>query len=175
MPDDALTVVDVISQLNDRGVDAAGTLELLDGYERQIEEQRASLENPQAVLDYLAFFKTFVGRAVGECDRLCRELAGGAQPGHVAVLRQLAADSAVEQRRCLQFRDKCINKPLPFEKMRPLLNEISISTRDQLTAFRDFTRAADRLQALVPPPPPPSRSFDRRALFNRLLKRDDDK
>jgi hypothetical protein len=94
----------------------------------------------------------------------------------VATLRQLAFNSAAEQRRCLVFRDKCINKPLPHERMRPLLNEISITTRDQLTAFRDFTRAADRLDQLlasVPPSQDPSRAFDRRALFTRLLRRDE--
>ena len=70
----------------------------------------------------------------------CRQ---GVRDAHTSTrLRQIASNSAAEQRRCLMFRDKWINKPLPHERMRPLLNDISVTTRDQLTAFRDLTNAA---------------------------------
>lgn len=171
--DGVVTVEQVVEQLGQRRADAVTTLELLEGYRQQVEEHRGALENPQAVNDYLAFFTAFVGRAVAECDRIAAELASGALGGHVERLRQLATESAAEQRRCLQFRDKCINKPLPHERLRPLLNDISITTRDQLTAFRDFSAAADRLATLVaaqPAPPEPKRGIDRRQLFTRLFK-----
>lgn len=173
--DEPLTPDLVVQQLNDRRSDALATLEMLAGYRLQIDEQRAAFENPQLVSDYVAFFQGFVGRAVVECERIAAELPAGPKPAHVAVLRELVATSTAEQRRCLQFRDKCINRPLPHERLRPLLNEISITTRDQLTAFRDFTRAADRIEQLLavnPPPPDPPRVLDRRSLFTRLLKRE---
>ncbi len=61
--------------------------------------------------------------------------------------------------------------------MRPLLNEISVTTRDQLTAFRDLNDVAAKLeQQIKPSGSPPSeeekRSFDRRALFTRLFNKD---
>ncbi|MEO8070460.1 MAG: hypothetical protein ABI652_03590 [Acidobacteriota bacterium] len=168
-----MSVEQIVEQLGQRRADAATTLELLDGYRQQVDEHRGALENPQAVSDYIAFFAGFVGRAVSECDRISAELPSGPRRLHVESLRQLASDSAAEQRRCLQFRDKCINRPLPQERMRPLLNDISITTRDQLTAFRDFAAAADRLATLVaepPAPPEPRRGLDRRQLFTRLFK-----
>lgn len=168
--DEPVTIDVVVEQLAERRADAATTLELLSGYRTQVESERASLENPQAVDDYLTFFTDFVGRAIAECDRMIASLPGGIRQDDIDTLRQWAANSSAEQRRCLLFRDKCINKPLPHERLRPLLNEISITTRDQLTAFRDFTRAADRLAALRPPPPPQKRALDRRELFTRLFK-----
>jgi hypothetical protein len=174
--DEPLTTDAVVRQLNERRADAMTTLEMLEGLRATVAGDLSAFENPQAVGEYIEFFKGFISHAAGECERIAGELAGGPQAAHVTTLRQLAANSAAEQRRCLQFRDKCINRPLPQERMRPLLNEISITTRDQLTAFRDFTRAADRLDQLlagVPPSQDPSRAFDRRALFTRLLRRDE--
>lgn len=168
-----VTLEQVIEQLGQRRSDAVATLELLAGYRDQIERERAALENPQAVSDYLAFFVDFISRAVAECERIVAALPSGVQQADIDTLRQWATNSSVEQRRCLLFRDKCINKPLPHERMRPLLNEISITTRDQLTAFRDFTRAADRLVSLIPAapaPPPPKPGLGRRELFTRLFK-----
>jgi hypothetical protein len=164
---------EVIEQLAARRADAAVTLELLDSYVQKVEAEQRDLENPQAVRDYIAFFVKFVGDAVGLIDHVVGELPQRATHEQVDALRQAASNAAVEQRRCLLFRDKCINKPLPHERLRPLLNEISVTTRDQLTAFRDLSRAAERIQQLLPAPPTaePERAFDRRALFTRFLKR----
>lgn len=174
MTESPIPLEDVVQQLAERRHDAAMTLEHLGMLEAKIGEERAALENPQAVLEYLAFFADFIGRAVAACDRVSAEVAGGVHAGHVAALREIASNSAAEQRRCLQFRDRCINRPLPHERMRPLLNDISVTTRDQLTAFRDLARAADRLEQLLaahPAPPEPPRVLDRRALFTRLIRR----
>lgn len=167
------TVEAVIDQLAARRTDAVATLELLEQQRAQVEADRSLLENPGAILDYIAFFTRFIGDTVEECARLASELSGGVQPGQVDALRQLASNSAAEQRRCLMFRDRWINKPLPHERVRPLLNDISITTRDQLTAFRDLNTAAGRLEALLPKPaepPDPGKAMGRRALFTRIFK-----
>ena len=75
------------------------------------------------------------------------------------------------------FRDKCINRPLPDERMRPLLNEISVTTRDQLTAFRDLTGIAAKLEEQLKPAAPRApeedrKSFDRRSLFTKFFNKD---
>jgi hypothetical protein len=153
--------------------DAVATLELLNGYRQQVEQHRAQLENPQAVSEYLAFFVDMAGSAVAACERIAGELSGGIERRHIDSLREVASRGAAEQRRCLQFRDKCINKPLPHESMRPLLNDLSIATRDQLTALGDLGATADRLETLITKAPEATdsaRSFDRRALFTRLFK-----
>ena len=66
-----------------------------------------------------------------------------------------------------------INRPLPYEQERPLLNRISNETRDQLADYRELTLAATRLAALAgplsAPEPPPAKTMGRRALFNRLF------
>jgi hypothetical protein len=170
-----LVVDAVIQQVSARRSDALATLDLLHGHAQQVEAQSALLENPAAIKDYVEFFVVFVTRAADECARIAAELTTeGAKGEHVMTLRRIAGDSMEEQRRCLQFRDKWINKPLPHEKLRPLLNDISVTTRDQLTAFRDLNSAAERLEKVltpVEPPPPPERTFDRRSLFTRFIKR----
>ena len=131
---------------------------MLRGYREQIEAEAAALENPRAVFEYLDFFNDLVTRAINECERIAAGLRQGISPADLDALRQLASNASAEQRRCLMFRDKCINRPLPDERMRPLLNEISVTTRDQLTAFRDLIGIAakleEQMQAATAPPPP---------------------
>jgi hypothetical protein len=163
-----------IEHLGQRRADALATLELLRGYREQIETSNWILENPTAVLEYIDFFVDMVSRSAAECERIAAELPQGIFGAHPDALRQIASNSAAEQRRCLMFRDKWINKPLPDERMRPLLNEISVTTRDQLTAFRDLNNVAAQLEEFLKPATPPTaedkRAFDRRALFTRLFK-----
>jgi hypothetical protein len=169
------TAEQIVEQIGQRRSDAAVTLELIHGYQAQVDADSAQLENPTAVRDYMAFFEDYITRAIEVCDRVAAALRLFPQAEHAAELRFIATQSSVEQRRCLLFRDKCINKPLPYERMRPLLNEISVTTRDQLTAFRDLATAADRIEQLLPPPLPPQpeadkATFDRRALFRRFIR-----
>ena len=175
MTDEAPVTVDqVIEQLAARRADAVTTLEMLQAHRERVEVEAAQLENPQAVRDYIDYFHKFVGQAVEACQRIAADLTViGVLDAHVAELRQIASNASAEQRRCLLFRDKIINKPLPHERLRPFLNDISVTTRDQLTAFRDLGTAASRLQNLLPPPvlpKEPDRRYDRRALFTRIFK-----
>jgi hypothetical protein len=166
-------VTTAIEQLGQRRADAVTTLEVLQGNRQQTEVDSSSLENPRAVLEYIDFFAEMFSRAAGECERIALELPQGVARAHSDALRQIASNSAAEQRRCLVFRDKCINKPLPDERMRPLLNDISVTTRDQLTAFRDLSNVAGRLEEMLTPSTPSpedKKGFDRRALFTRLFK-----
>jgi hypothetical protein len=165
-----------IEHLGLRSGEGLSTLELLRGYREQVEADAAALENPRAVFEYLDFFNDLVTRTINECERIAAGLRQGVSQPDLDALRQLASNAAAEQRRCLMFRDKCINRPLPHERMRPLLNEISVTTRDQLTAFRDLTGIAAKLeeqmqQAAPPPQDEDKRSFDRRALFTKLFNK----
>lgn len=174
MMNDEPSVQDVIEQLGLRKLDALNTLEMLRGHRARIESERSLLENPAAVLDYLDFFIPAIQEVVAECDRIVGELPASVKRSHIDILRQIAANCRVEQRRCLIFRDKCINRPLPHESMRPLLNDISVTTRDQLTAFYDLNNAAARLERLInttsEPEPDNTRTLGRRQLFTRLFK-----
>jgi hypothetical protein len=164
---------DVIEQLAQRKADALNTLELLRAQRDRVEAEQAFLENPQVVREYLEFFLGAIAEVVAEIERIGGELRERVRRSHVDVLRQIASNCRVEQRRCLAFRDKCINRPLSHEKMRPLLNDISVTTRDQLTAFFDLGNAASRLELAVStsePPPDPRLTLNRRALFTRFFK-----
>lgn len=169
------TVDGVIEQLGLRKADAVNTLEMLRAQRTRVEAERANLENPKVVLEYLDFFIEAVDEVVAAIDRVSAELRVRVQRAHIDLLRQIASNCRVEQRRCLMFRDRCINRPLPNEGMRPLLNDISVTTRDQLTAFYDFNNAAAKLEQIInttspEPEPDPRRTLGRRALFTRLFK-----
>ena len=170
-------VASAIEHLGLRSGEGLSTLELLRGYREQVEADSSALENPRAVLEYIDFFNGLVTSTISECERIAAGLRQGISQADLDSLRQIASNAAAEQRRCLMFRDKCINRPLPDERMRPLLNEISVTTRDQLTAFRDLNGIAAKLEgqikpAVSPPAEEDKRSFDRRALFAKFFNRD---
>ena len=170
---DQPTVHDVIEQLGLRTADAMNTLDMLRGHRDRVEAEQALLESPAAVFEYLDFFIPAIEDVVAACHRIAGELPQGATRSQIDLLRQIAANCRVEQRRCLVLRDKCINRPLPHESMRPLLNDISVTTRDQLTAFYDFDNAAARLDRIIAtnePETDPKRTLGRRQLFTRLFK-----
>jgi len=145
------------------------TIELLRTSRQQISDQSARLESPTAIIQYIDFFIDLLTRVSADLERVAAELPGGPSRAHLETLRQIASNAAAEQRRCLMFRDKWINKPLPYEDMRRLLNQISVDSRDQLTAYRSLNAAADRLDQIAgpPPKPPDDGRLDRRALFTR--------
>jgi hypothetical protein len=166
-----------IEQLGMRSGEGLSTLELLRGYREQVEADAGALENPRAVLEYIDFFNGLVSRTISECERIAAGLRQAVSLADLDAMRQIASNAAAEQRRCLMFRDKCINRPLPDERMRPLLNEISVTTRDQLTAFRDLTGIAAKLEEQLKPAAPPAqeedrKSFDRRSLFTKFFNKD---
>lgn len=141
----------------------------------EAEAQAKLLESPTAILEYIDFFLGFLSRAADEVARTAAEVAEEPRQEHIDTLRQLASNAAVEARRCGQFRDKWINRTLPYEQVRPMLNRISTLSRDRLAAHRELHAAADALlQICGPPVPPPAPGdpIDRRALFNRILRRD---
>jgi hypothetical protein len=57
--------------------------------------------------------------------------------------------------------------------MRPLLNQLSTDSRDQIAAYRSLNNAAASLQALagLDERSPDDRKLDRRALFTRWFGR----
>jgi hypothetical protein len=166
------TIEDVIEQLTRARGEASESIELLRASRARVETDSSKLESPKAVLEYLDFFIGFFLSAAADLDHLIAELPLARSRAACDALRQIASNSSAEQRRCLMFRDKWINRPLPFEDMRPLLNQISVDSRDQLTAFRNLNIAAGHLETLAgPPPPPPEGKLDRRALFTRWFGR----
>ena len=170
---DEPTVHDVVEQLGARASDARATLDMLRAQRARVVEEAARFESPHAVLEYLDFFIPAIEEVIAECDRIAGEVTVRVTRAQIDILRQIAANCRVEQRRCLVFRDKCINRPLPHEAMRLLLNDVSVTTRDQLTAFDDFNNAAARLERLISATEPesePKRVLGRRQLFTTLFK-----
>ena len=163
------SINDLLEHLRTARADTLETIELLRTSRQQIDDQSSKLESPKAVLEYIDFFVDLFSRASDELERMAGELTGGPTRAHLDTLRQLASNGSAEQRRCLMFRDKWINKPLPFEEMRRLLNQISVDSRDQLAAYRNLNTAADRLDQLLGPEPKhrDEGKLDRRALFTR--------
>lgn len=151
--------------------DAIASLQAL---RERIHESEKKLESPQAAYDYIDFFSGFFTRAASELQRVGSEVTSGLQREHLEALRQLASNAAAEQRRCLQFRDKWINRPLPYEDVRPLLTEIANVSRDLLNRYRDLTIDAAQLETLLGPPPAApadGKALDRRELFTKWFGR----
>jgi len=149
---------------------AMETSDLLRSSRLVVESNTKQLENPKAVLEYVDFFLDLIGRTVADLDRLAAELPERVERAHLELLRQLANNAAAEQRRCLIFRDKWINKPLPYEQMRSVLNQISTDSRDQLTEYKNLLGAADRLEVLAGAPQKPADDegkLGRRELFTK--------
>ncbi|OFW19962.1 MAG: hypothetical protein A3H97_22335 [Acidobacteria bacterium RIFCSPLOWO2_02_FULL_65_29] len=167
--DETSTPVDpVLEDVRRSRRDTLDTIELLRVSRQQVEGQWALLESPKAVVEYIDFFLDLFEQVAANLERVADELPGGPSRGHLDTLRQIASNASAEQRRCLMFRDKWINKPLPYEEMRRLLNQISVDSRDQLTAYSSLGVAADRLDQMAgPAPKPPDGKLDRRALFTR--------
>jgi hypothetical protein len=170
------TVEDVREHLLLWRSETVETVDLLRFHRQRVEERSHLLENPRAVLEYVDFFIDLFTSIASDLEGIAAALPDHVAAEHPAALRQIASNAAVEQRRCLVFRDKAINRPLPHEQVRPLLNQISIDTRDQLLDYGDLTLAAARLDMRLGTPPPNPRAdnvFDRRALFARFLPKRD--
>jgi len=166
----------VAVHLREWRADTLGTIDALRSLRQQADDASRQLENPTAVAQYIDFFVDLFTRAAADLERVAEGLVQNGAPGDLDALRQIASNAAVEQRRCLMFRDKWINRPLPFEQVRPLLNEISTTTRDQLADYRELSEAVARLQALAGPAAPPDaehriESRSRRELFTRWFGR----
>jgi hypothetical protein len=126
------------------------------------------------VLQFIDFFATFFADAAAVFERVKAELEQPPQAVHAEALRQVASNAALEQRRCLQFRDKWINRPLPYEDVRPLLTEIVNTAANGLAGFRDLTPIADELDVLarlIQPPKEESGPLGRRQLFTKWFGR----
>ena len=168
-----MSLDDIVEQLQRSRSDTVETMELLRASRQQIEEHAKQLEGPGAALEYVDFFLGFFGGAAADLERMCAELPRGPTRAHLDLLREIASNASIEHRRCLMFRDKWINKPLPDERMRPLLNQLSTDSRDQLAAYRGLNNAALSLETLAGPDTasPDKGKLDRRALFTRWFGR----
>lgn len=165
---------EILERLRRSRSETLETMDLLRSSKLLVESNANELENPKAVIEYLDFFLDVFTRTAADLERLALELPQGLSVAHLDLLRQLASNASAEQRRCLIFRDKWINKPLPFEQMRPLLNQISTDSRDQLSEYRKLQALAERLETLAGPAPKPSSEegkLGRRELFTRWFGR----
>jgi hypothetical protein len=176
MHDEPVTLEELIERLRQIQAGTTAAIESLESDRQEIERNLAKLEGPTAALEYVDFFAGFFTHVAEECGRIADELPSGVRRASVGVLRQMASNSAAEQRRCLQYRDKWINKPLAYEAMRPLLNTISLVTRDQLVAFRALGDVAVALDTFTASHESrdEGKTLDRRALLTRLFKPPED-
>jgi hypothetical protein len=165
-----MTVEALMQELHARHDGAARAAAALRRVKAEVEASAKQLENPNAVRDYLDFFADYFDRAAAELEQIAGQLAEGVQPGHVDALRQIASNSAAEQRRTGLFRDKWINRPLPYETVRPMLNTISNTSRDEIDALRTLADSAAAIEPSIGQPESDTKGLDRRQLFSRLFR-----
>ncbi len=166
----------VVTHLREWVGDTTRTREQIQVWRQQIEAISRQLENPKAAVEYLDFFDGFFSRAVDELTAIADALPAGFAPAHADTLRQLASNALAEMRRTVMFRDKWVNKPLPYETVRPVLSQMAGDVRDQLNDYREMTIAANVLVELntAPPAGAPKETrtegLGRRELFSRLVR-----
>jgi hypothetical protein len=166
-------VDELIIQLAAEQSRAAAAIESLRTLREEAAANTRLLEGPNAVFEQIDFFMGFINGGLEAIGQVAAELPAGGQRAQVDALRQLASNSALEQRRLVMFRDKWVNKPLAYEQMRPMLTGVSNVTREQLDAFRGLMAMAATLETeLAQRDDKDGKAFDRRALFTRLFKPD---
>jgi hypothetical protein len=184
-------VDEIISQLAEERARAAAAAASLRRLREQASASDALLEHPVAVLEHIDFFIELFEQGAASLDGVAGGLPHGITRAQVDDINLLAGRSATAQRRQVQFRGKWINKPLPYEQVRALLNVISVTIHEQLDAFRELAGVAPELESMLPPHEQrpatrqtttsdgnddkeerEGRGFNRRALFTRLFKPD---
>lgn len=164
----------VLTHLRQWQSDTIRTRDTLRTLRLSVDESSRLLENPNAAREYLDFFDGFFSHAVDALGTLIDEWPGGFAPAHAEVLRQLAHNAAAEMRRTVVFRDKWVNKPLPYDAVRPTLTQAAGDVRDQLNDYREMTLAANVVVELNAAPPPgvepKSEGLGRRELFSKLVR-----
>lgn len=156
----------LLDQLRARRFEAQNALESLGVCRQRVDEHFAKLESAKAAAEYLDTFLDLLTRAVHGLDAI---IDGGepARPRTAAdTLRRLAADAERLEPTCREFSDRWVQKPLPFEEVRPLLTQMVSVARHQLSRLRALEDVAARISASAPPPE--ASRFDRRGLFSRL-------
>jgi len=178
---DEVSLNQLLEHVRQWQADTLATADSLEESKRLVQEHARRLENPQAAIQLAEFFMDFFVRMAAEFDRLLREVPGGPERDHVAALNRIAAEASAEERRAVVFRDRWVNKPLPYEDMRAVLDRLSAAARDQLVDYRVLAHAAARLLTFVPPEAADSsgidqssRAFDRRELFSKFIPKRDE-
>jgi hypothetical protein len=166
-----MTVEALMEELRARHEGAGRAAAALRELKAQVEASAKQLENPGAAHEYIDFFVEFFERAAAELEQVAGQIAEGVQPTHLDALRQIANNSAAEQRRAGMFRDKWINRPLPYETVRPMLTAISNTSRDEIAALRTLADTAAAIEPSVGQPDAgEANALGRRQLFMRLFR-----
>jgi hypothetical protein len=130
--------------------DTLATADTMRSARAQVDELAARMESPQAAQQFIDELADFFVRLAADFDRVLEQLEAEVTAGQGEALLGIAATAAAREPQVLAFRDKWVNRPLPYEDVRPLLNQISIAPRDQLLDYHRLREAAAQLQ---PPPP----------------------
>jgi hypothetical protein len=166
-----MTIETLMEELRARHEGAGRAAAALRELAAQVEASAKQLENPNAAREYIGFFADFFDRAAAELQQIAGQLAEGLQRAHVDVLRQIGNNSAAEQRRAGMFRDKWINRPLPYETVRPMLTAISNTSRDEIAALRTLVETAAAIEPSVGEAAQgDAGALGRRQLFTRLFR-----
>lgn len=176
IPEAALSIDEIVGHLQLWRTDTLAAIDALAAARSAVIESSRQLESPQAVLEHVDVFSELFVRTAADLGQLIVQLPRRVDREQADALAQIASNAAAEDRRCLGFRDKWINRPLPYEQVRPLLNRISTEVSRQLADHRELRHLAARLRALAAGgvPPRSTSGLGRRELFTRLLGREDD-
>ena len=139
----------ILSHLRDWRDNTAGSEEELRRLQGKVKAHRDRIDDPDDVLDFIDVVLDLFGRYSGDFQRLLAELPRGVTDGHVEVVKQIYDSAALEDRRCVQFKQEHIERGLKDESLRPLVDRIYQESRDMLIDYKDLSNLVPRLRTFV--------------------------
>lgn len=144
-----VSLVDICRHLQEWEKVTNNTISQLEKYRAIVNSKSELLENSREVLAYINFFTNLFSRYLSDIQRLVREVPSGVTEAHIEMVSQLYRSSEIEDHVAVRFKNKWIEKLLPHEEMRPLLDDVYAETRGMLIDYKDLCNLAPRLKTFV--------------------------
>ena len=139
----------IVDHLKDWRATTSETIGHLRTYRSRVDASSNSFDSPRDIRDYIDGCIDLFTRYISDFDRIIEELPRQVLARHVTTVEQIYESSVLEENRCVRFASEHVNTGLREEVVRPVLEAIYASSRDQIIDYKDLSNVAYRLRALV--------------------------
>ncbi len=127
----------------------AGCIEKLKMYKSQVDRDRARVDKPQQVLNYIVYFIDLFERYLTDFERLLSEIPNGVTTAHIEIVQQIYKSAITEEHSCVVFKEDHIENSMKDESLRFLLDNIYSESRGMVIDYRDLSNLIPRLRTFV--------------------------
>jgi len=143
------TVDEIVEHLEDWQVTTKAVSAKMQEFVTKVSQVVTQLSDPDDVIAFCAIVIDRLSRFEPEFERLKKELPHGIRARHITSVQQLWEMARSLDGTCIHFKRDHISRGLPDESVRPLLDEIYSTARDQALYYVDLSNLVGRLKALV--------------------------